>query len=534
MSSPTTSPPSSSRSMAADAPSRPPLLGRLTSGQWLAAGSGGLAVVALVAIVVSLAALNAQVERRRLVVEHIGPAESATQLLLTAFVNQETGVRGYVLTRRSEFLEPFDAGERETVAALSELDRYADEIESVQVARDLRATREAITAWRDGYALPAVARVRRGLSADVPTQESKAAFDAARASVATLRRDLDGMRREAVADLERATDVTRACLIIAGLLFVLSTLAVWLTLRRAVGVPLAHLAVASRRVAAGEHDLEITPDGSKDVRELTGDIEAMRGQIVRELAALEEARAQLELQAADLRRSNEELEQFAYVASHDLQEPLRKVASFCQMLERRYGGQFDERGQQYIDFAVDGAKRMQILINDLLAFSRVGRVGIEAFQEVDLGDALDEALENLSTAIEEAGAQVEIEGELPCVRGDAALLAGVFQNLIGNAIKFRGDDPPRVTVTTTPDGDGGWRIEVVDNGIGIEPEYADRIFVIFQRLHAKDDYPGTGIGLAMTRKIIEYHRGRIWLEPGSGPGARFAFTLPAPERTPDA
>ena len=519
--------------MPADDPRRTPLLGRLTSGQWLAVGSGGLALIALIAVGVSLVALDRQVEQRRLVVQQISPAEAATQRLLTGLVNQETGVRGYVLTGRSEFLDPFDAGEREAVAALSDLDRYADRIASVDVEDDLRATRQAITAWRDRYALPSVAQVRRGQSVDVPTDESRVAFDATRAAVSGLQRDLVEVRAEAIEDLQRATDVTRACLAIAGLLFMLATLAVWLTLRRAVGTPLANLADASRRVAAGEHDHKITMDGSKDVRELSGDVEAMRGQIVRELAALEEARAQLESQAADLQRSNEELEQFAYVASHDLQEPLRKVASFCQMLERRYGGQLDERGQQYIDFAVDGAKRMQILINDLLAFSRVGRVGVEEFAEVDLGDALDGALANLDERITDAGGEVEVVGELPRVRGDAALLTGVFQNLIGNAVKFRGDEPPRVTVTTTHEGDE-WRIEVADNGIGIDAEYAERIFVIFQRLHAKDDYPGTGIGLAMTRKIIEYHGGRIWLEPGNGPGARFAFTLPVPERTPDA
>jgi light-regulated signal transduction histidine kinase (bacteriophytochrome) len=260
------------------------------------------------------------------------------------------------------------------------------------------------------------------------------------------------------------------------------------------------------------------------------EIDAMRRRIVRELATVESARTALEAQTLELNRSNAELEQFAYVASHDLQEPLRKVASFCQALERRYHGQLDERADQYIEFAVDGAKRMQVLINDLLAFSRVGRSGHE-FELIDLDDVVAQAKSSLSSLLSETGASV-LDTELPVVRGERTLLVSLFQNLLGNAIKFRGTEPPIVRLEAHRDGEQ-WQFSCTDNGIGVEPEYAERIFVIFQRLHTKEAYPGTGIGLAMCRKIVEYHGGRMWLDTNHSPGARFRFTLPiVPEETP--
>jgi light-regulated signal transduction histidine kinase (bacteriophytochrome) len=216
----------------------------------------------------------------------------------------------------------------------------------------------------------------------------------------------------------------------------------------------------------------------------------MRERIVRDLEAVRAAEEELQEKAVALERSNAELEQLAYVASHDLQEPLRKVTSFCQMIERRYSGQLDERGEQYIAFAVDGAKRMQALINDLLAFSRVGRVD-RPRELVDLDELVEQARSVLSLAIEETGATVEVQGDLPAVHGERSLLGLVLQNLISNAIKFHGDEPPVVRVSARRDGEQ-WELAVADNGIGVDPEYADRIFVIFQRLHARDAYAGTG------------------------------------------
>jgi light-regulated signal transduction histidine kinase (bacteriophytochrome) len=301
-------------------------------------------------------------------------------------------------------------------------------------------------------------------------------------------------------------------------------------LRAAAIRPVHVLAAQARRVAAGDFGHAVAQGGPREIRELAADVNSMRTRIVRELSAVREANESLAAHAAELARSNSELEQFAYVASHDLQEPLRKVTSFCQLLQRRYGGQLDEKADQYIEFAVDGAKRMQVLINDLLAFSRVGRTGRDT-GPVDCGAALADAQANLSAQAEQAGAVIEA-GPLPVVRGQRTLLTIVFQNLVGNALKFRGEQPPRIVVTAERDG-AFWSFSVTDNGIGIEPQYADRVFLIFQRLHDRATYPGTGIGLAMCRKIIEYLGGRIWLDTSVADGARFRFTLPALPQAPD-
>ncbi|NJP89803.1 HAMP domain-containing protein [Nonomuraea sp. FMUSA5-5] len=288
------------------------------------------------------------------------------------------------------------------------------------------------------------------------------------------------------------------------------------TVRYAVLKPIDQLTAQVRTVAGGDFDHDLHVDRPAELAELSSHIDSMRARIVSAWRVATD-------QAEELRRSNGELEQFAYVASHDLQEPLRKVASFTQMLEQRYGPQLDERARQYIHFAVDGAKRMQLLINDLLDFSRVGRVTGER-SVVDSGAALDRALENLSATIEDAEATVTRD-ELPRVSGNELQLTQLFQNLIENAVKFRSEAPPRVHIGVRRDGDM-WEFSCSDNGIGVEPKYADRIFLIFQRLHPRDVYPGTGIGLALCRKIVEYHGGQLWLDGDGGDGATFRWTLP--------
>ncbi len=231
---------------------------------------------------------------------------------------------------------------------------------------------------------------------------------------------------------------------------------------------------------------------------------------------------QLLAQAKDLRRSNEELEQFAYVASHDLQEPLRSISGYCQLLQRRYGGKLDQSADEFIQFAVDGAQRMQLLINDLLRYSRVGTRG-KPFERTDCNKAVADAIANLNQAIAESGAEVT-SGDLPPVMGDPVQLGQLFQNLIGNAIKFRGDAAPVVSVDAAWI-DGETVYSISDNGIGIEPRHQERIFQIFQRLHERGKYPGTGIGLAVCKKIVGRHGGRIWVESAPGQGASFHFTL---------
>jgi PAS domain S-box-containing protein len=229
-------------------------------------------------------------------------------------------------------------------------------------------------------------------------------------------------------------------------------------------------------------------------------------------------------QGEELARSNADLEQFAYVASHDLQEPLRMVSSYAQLLSRRYRDWLDDDAREFIGYMVDGVDRMRSLIGGLLTFSRLGSGG-DAHRPVALDGVLERALANLEAAIKESGAVVTAD-PLPTVVGDPAQLAQLFQNLVGNGVKFRGEAAPRVHVSAERDG-GEWRLSVCDNGIGIEPEYAERIFVIFQRLHGRAEYPGTGIGLALCRKIVERHGGRIWVESRAGAGSSFFFTLPA-------
>lgn len=199
------------------------------------------------------------------------------------------------------------------------------------------------------------------------------------------------------------------------------------------------------------------------------------------------------------------------------------VASYCQLLQRRYGGKLDETADEFIGFAVDGATRMQTLINDLLAYSRVGMRG-KTFKPIDCSEIYAATLLNLRLAIEESDARIACD-PLPTVTGDATQLTQLFQNLIGNAIKFRGDEAPRIHVGAVCE-DDTWTISVRDEGIGIEPQYAERIFQIFQRLHGRDEYPGTGIGLAVCKKIVEGHGGRIWFESEPGKGCTFYFTLP--------
>jgi PAS domain S-box-containing protein len=224
----------------------------------------------------------------------------------------------------------------------------------------------------------------------------------------------------------------------------------------------------------------------------------------------------------DLMRSNKDLEQFAYVASHDLQEPLRAVAGFVELLRRSLGSALDSKAASYMDFAVDGTKRMQSLINGLLEYSRVGQR--EEHEETSARAALDMAMAFLRKTIEESGAEV-VADELPAVRFDSTQLTQLFQNLIGNAIKFRGKETPRVHIGAKRESNG-WQFAVSDNGIGVEPEYAAQIFLIFQRLHSRENYPGTGIGLAICKKIVENHRGRIWVKSKPGEGSTFYFTIP--------
>jgi signal transduction histidine kinase len=237
--------------------------------------------------------------------------------------------------------------------------------------------------------------------------------------------------------------------------------------------------------------------------------------------------------ADELARSNADLEQFAYVASHDLQEPLRMVAAYTQLLGERYKGKLDADADKFIGYATEGATRMQVLIQDLLAFSRVGR-NTGSSESIDCNAAMKDVLQTLAGAIQESGAVVT-HGELPALWADRTQITQIFQNLVGNALKFRGNNPPLISIQVEKTGQH-WQFSVSDNGIGIAPEHADNIFVVFQRLHARTEYPGNGIGLAICKKIVERAGGRIWVESQAGSGSTFKFTMPihnADEPAPD-
>jgi light-regulated signal transduction histidine kinase (bacteriophytochrome) len=265
-----------------------------------------------------------------------------------------------------------------------------------------------------------------------------------------------------------------------------------------------------------KEDLEIK------VAERTEELRDANARLSVELDERRRAEQLLARYAGDLARSNAELEQFAYVASHDLQEPLRMVASFTQLLARRYRGRLDQDADEFIGFAVDGATRMQTLINDLLAYSRVGTQG-KPFAPTDCNRVLQMAQDNLARSMAESDATVT-RGPLPTVPGDEVQLIQLFQNLLANAIKFRGQEPPRLQVSAEHQG-SQWVFAIKDNGIGIPPEHQERIFMIFQRLHHRSEYPGTGIGLALCQKIVARHGGRIWVESRPGRGATFYFSL---------
>ncbi|HXG49715.1 MAG TPA: ATP-binding protein, partial [Methylomirabilota bacterium] len=290
----------------------------------------------------------------------------------------------------------------------------------------------------------------------------------------------------------------------------------------------------------GREEKETWPDGSvtwvsttkQALRDATGRVIGTFG-ISRDITARKLAEEELAVKARELARSNEDLEQFAYVASHDLQEPLRMISSYTQMLERRYHDQLDDKAREYLRYAVDGARRMQELINDLLTYSRLG-TRRQPLTEVDMNEVLRRAEANLRIAIEESGARI-LQDRLPKVAGDLVQLTQLLQNLLGNAIKFRGPAPPEIRVTAAPDpaAEGGWEFRVADNGIGIDRKHFERIFVLFQRLHTREQYAGTGIGLAVCKKIVERHGGRIWVESEPGKGSTFHFTLPQnPPGTP--
>ncbi|MFQ6392994.1 sensor histidine kinase [Nocardia sp. KC 131] len=516
-------------------PHTTPLAGRLTVQAWFQLVLGLMALLVVIGAIVG-AQLIAQTNRvADQLLDEIQPAAAETYLLQSALVNQETGIRGYVITADRQFLEPYLAGKQEEARTAARIRGLLADHEAL--IDDLEVVERAAEAWRTSYAEPVIAAITPGTRRAVdPTvaARGKQQFDELRTHFAAQNTAIATVVDHDSAELSRLRtirDVTLGAMVVA---FLLTGVALTFLVRRLVAHPLDYLEAESLRVAGGDFDHRITAYGPADLATVAEAVEAMRRRIVAELASsrvketlLENQAADLDAQTLELRRSNTELEQFAYVASHDLQEPLRKITSFCQLLEKRYGDQLDERATQYIAYAVDGAKRMQVLINDLLTFSRVGRVN-DSTVATSLDHTLDKALANLSAAAEDAGLRIHRPAQLPEIVGDPMLLTMLWQNLIANAIKFRRPGrPPIIQIECEPEeGDRpGWRISLTDNGIGIPAEFAEKVFVIFQRLHSREEYSGTGIGLALCKKIVEYHGGRIWIDSDHTAGTRFRFTL---------
>ncbi|MFG2055644.1 ATP-binding protein [Micromonospora sp. NPDC048930] len=494
----------------------------------------GVVLVLLLGLAAAEAALAAK-NRQQIdaVLLKTGPLRVQAQELMSALLDQETAVRGYAVNADRKDLAPYADGVKREHDTANEMRKLAADYPGVLSA--LAVVEQRAEQWRTEVAQPVITTTERSGPAAgraLITDQTRQQFDGIRAAVDRLQEEILVVRQQTADRVNATSNVLVVLLIIAALVVAVAGAVTLVSLDRSLIRPLAALVGQVREVAEGDYRHHIEGSGPPEFRRLADDIDLMRQKIARELDEVREAReriewvnSQLQKQAEELTRSNRDLEQFAYVASHDLQEPLRKVASFCQLLQRRYAGQLDERADQYIAFAVDGAQRMQRLINDLLAFSRIGRL-TTGFTEVDLNKVMGDVAGQTEAARQYADAELTWD-ELPVIRGEEPLLTNLLANLVSNSIKFRRPDvPPRVHVSARLV-DDEWEITCRDNGIGIEPEFADKIFVIFQRLHSKDAYPGTGIGLAIVKKIVEYHGGRVWVDTDTEEGTAIRFTLPA-------
>ena len=515
--------------------------GRLGVRGWFYAVIATMAVLVMLFSVMGAVLLDRASQASDTLVNRVGPARTALVDMEGALIDEETGVRGYLLSGEADFLQPYTEGQTQEAQDAAQITNLL--AGSPAALAQLASVQRAVTVWRTGYALPFIAAARAGTRvSDTEITASKTAFDHLRAVFGSAR---DEFAAEAAADqahLDHLNRVRDGAFIAMLAAFLITVCLIAGLVHIAVLRPLHRLRSEAETVERGDFDAPFTAAGPREIHVLGSALEAMRTRLTSALASTERQRAvlhrqkeALDAQTTELRRSNEELEQFAYVASHDLQEPLRKVTSFCQLIEKRYGDALDERGKQYIDYAVDGAKRMQILINDLLAFSRVGRLN-DRHERVELEARLADAVAGLQLAVRDSDAVIRTDGPLPAVSGDATLIGMLWQNLIGNAIKFRAPErAPEIVVAAEPDPEraGMVRVTVTDNGIGVAPEFAEKVFIIFQRLHSREAYPGTGIGLALCKKIVEHHGGQIWIEPGRTLGTRFVFTLPSAEDAAD-
>ncbi|MBV9762119.1 MAG: CHASE3 domain-containing protein [Acidobacteriaceae bacterium] len=440
----------------------------------------------------------------RSVQDSLSTAELIQQLdeLLSTVQDAETGQRGYVLTGQERYLTPFLSAKATISQKLSAVDRNAARHGATQP--QLALLRTYIQQKMDELQRTVDLRRSRGLDsamAEIETNRGQEYMVRIRNLIGDLRRD-QARAFQGELSLQNRRQLQLEVVLGCGVM---------------AGVVLVFLAFRFTILYVRDRD-----DVERKIRSLN---ETLESRVAARTAELQARTQELELRSADLQRSNADLAQFAYIASHDLQEPLRMIASYMGLLARRYRGHLDEAADKYIQFAIDGASRMQTLIYDLLSYSRAGTQALEK-KPLSSEALLQAALQNLDVVIAESGASIH-HGRLPMVEGDEIKLIQVIQNLIGNAIKFRKPGiKPEISVTAKA-APNEWVFEVGDNGIGFDPKYTDRIFEVFQRLHGIGTYPGNGIGLAICRRIIQHHGGRLWAESQPQVGSKFFFALPS-------
>lgn len=456
---------------------------------------------------------------------------SYTSFLQLRTIDIETAQRGYVLTGSEEFLTPYgNAIERIETITPGLRDFVQDDPKQ---RKRIEAVIADVNSYVDDFAEPNIALAKRDREAArevVASESGKRRVDALRAQFTEII-DVERARRDQRAE-ESASLATQAQFASgAAIIVVLLALGLFVVfIGRTLVRPLRELRDVVRRIAEGDLTARPTRTYRGEAAELAEDVGTMAGALFAAQADLERRAQEIQEHAQALERSNADLEQFAYAAAHDLQEPLRMVASYTSLIERRYKGQLDDDADEFIRYAVDGAKRMQRLINDLLTYSRVNS-STASSSNVDIDDAAQEALANLQARVNERGATVDVQvADDAVVFGQRGQVVMLLQNLLGNALRFAGDDTPTVQlqVQVVDDRIVAW---VDDDGPGIEPEYHERVFRIFQRLGARDEHAGTGIGLALCRRIVERHGGEIHVETAPIGGARFHFELPASSPT---
>jgi signal transduction histidine kinase len=459
------------------------------------AGFGtGLAILLVVAVLAYRSMLRNDVDLQW--VNHTYQVQGQVDAVVADLLSAEAGERGFILTGEVSFLDPYNDAVSRINGDVNTIRRVTSDNPVQQRALD--RLEPSIAERVDQLRYRVGLRKQEGMVTDaniallLPGKEN---MDMIRGQLAAMREEENRLLNIRTQEASSSSRQTRNVIVTGEALAI------------------AFLSIAG--IVVGE-EMARRGRAEQEIRALNADLEQR----------VAERTVELDARAKDLARSNSELQQFAYVASHDLQEPLRMVASFTQLLGKRYKDRLDDDARDFINFAVDGATRMQTLISDLLNYSRVGTQG-KPLVPTDSGVLFERVLDTLQLSIQESGGVITSD-PLPMVMADPQQLGQLFQNLLTNAIKFHGEQPPRVRISAERDG-GTWKFSFRDNGIGISQEHADRIFIIFQRLHTKTEYPGTGIGLAICKKIVERHGGRIWIEPSPGGGTTFNFTIIAAE-----